>query len=107
MGDSPPAQATRYAQHRAVTPDYQGVAFVYRDCASPAASTSGPRCVIPSTVLAYRRAQGRWVVDRMDRARAQEMLLLTKLYADNWNWVWSPTLGLRVIPRVELQRPDS
>lgn len=104
-GNSPPAAATSFARYERVAQDYVGVAFIRFICDDTPNDSQAAQCIAPPpTVLTYRRSNGTWIVDRLDRHAAERSMYLTKQYSGNWMWIWNPSLGLRVIARVELAR---
>lgn len=108
-GKSPPVSATSNAQYayREIEASYIGLAFVGEPCidADPNDQVR-PYCsqVLPPRMLLYRRDHGRWIMERPYTKTLMMHLYITKQYSGNWNWVWSPTLGLRLAPRSQLMR---
>ena len=109
-GTYPPLPATAYAKWRPLAPSYEGIAVVkgsrYFFC-NDAGQEDGPLvaagCVQPSAmVLTYVKWRGRWVVNRVWRTALGNQAFVTRQYAAGWNWIWSPSLGLRLVARSEL-----
>ena len=103
-GGVPPLVARGAAgyQWQQAAADYVGPAMVRRPCFDEDPRDDvRPDCntVLPTRSLVYRRAQGEWLLYRPYSVNLQGRLFMTRPYAGNWNWVWSPDTGLLLFPR--------